>query len=310
MNYYEWKEVCKNKTADHHWDGACRRIQKSLKYNPDPKAIHRHHLRDTEEQRQYNDTHYELWGFEIDENGNEHFEYGKYIIFVTPEEHTLIHTASDETRKKLSENNTRYWLGKKRYDSTVKKLHEYWTDEKREVARINNLGENNPMYGKVVSDETRKKMSESISAAMSTPEAKERAREAQRSRWLDDDYRKNVSEKLRKYYSIQENRDKMSEAVKSGYTDEVRKMFREMYTGERNPFYGKHHSETTKQAISMANKGKKGPVHSDEAKARIGAAQKVITNSRAEKYKEYKSNGDTMTWNEFQKYASTLNKEE
>lgn len=37
-------------------------------------------------------------GFEIDENGNEHFEYGKYIVFVTHEEHSAIHTASEETR--------------------------------------------------------------------------------------------------------------------------------------------------------------------------------------------------------------------
>lgn len=48
-------------------------------------------------------------GFEIDENGNEHFEYGKYIVFVTHEEHSAIHTASEETREKISESVSNLW---------------------------------------------------------------------------------------------------------------------------------------------------------------------------------------------------------
>ena len=309
MNYREYKEAEKNHVKGiHYWANKCRIEQKKLVYNKDPNAFHRHHLRDTEEQRKYNDEHYEMWGFEIDENGNEQFIYGKYVIFVTPEEHHRIHLVSAETRKKLSLNSARYWLGKKRHPGTVKKLKLSWTTERRERARKNNLGEKNPMYGKHPSDETREKMSKSISAAM-TDEIKAIISKASKKNWEDPIYRQNMSEKLHAYYSVQENRDKMSDAVKAGYTDELRQWFREKYTGEGNPFYGKHHSDETKQAISEANKGRRPPELSDDAKMRIRNAQKIIVGGRSEKYKEYKAFGGTMTWNEFQKYMSSLNVE-
>lgn len=82
MNQKEWKKSGKF-PGKHEWYNKTRKIQKSLKYNSNPESKVIHHLRDTEEQRKYNDEHYELFGFEIDENGNEHFEYGKYVIFVT-----------------------------------------------------------------------------------------------------------------------------------------------------------------------------------------------------------------------------------
>jgi hypothetical protein len=37
------------------------------------------------------------------------FEYGKYVIFVTHDEHNKIHTASDETRKRLSIASKAFW---------------------------------------------------------------------------------------------------------------------------------------------------------------------------------------------------------
>ena len=82
MNYNEWCNLVRNKTSelDFTYYKKVRSIQKSLQYNSDSNAKIIHHLRDTEEQRKYNDEHYELWGFEIDEDGNEHFEYGKYVL--------------------------------------------------------------------------------------------------------------------------------------------------------------------------------------------------------------------------------------
>lgn len=102
MNKKEWDLACKNKTANHHWDSACRRIQRSLKYNPDPKAVHRHHLMNTSEQIEYNTNHYEMWGF--NEDGT--FEYGKYIIFVTQEEHSKIHDVSGEKNPMYGKHHT------------------------------------------------------------------------------------------------------------------------------------------------------------------------------------------------------------
>ena len=54
----------------------------------------------------------------------------------------------EETRKKISENNARYWEGKTHSEETRKKMSEA------------HKGENNPMYGKTLPEETRKKMSE------------------------------------------------------------------------------------------------------------------------------------------------------
>lgn len=129
MNQKEWRYLRDNhkELLDFTRYNNTRKIQKSLQYNTNQDVIVIHHLRDTEEQRKYNDDHYKLWGFEIDENGNEHFEYGKYIIFVTPEEHAEIHSCSEETRKKRSES----------------------------------LKSNPPMKGKHHADETKEKMSNS-----------------------------------------------------------------------------------------------------------------------------------------------------
>ena len=101
MNYSQYKEAEKSKVKGiHYWANKCRKIQKTLEYNHNPKATVRHHLRDTEEQRKYNDEHYEYWGFNQDGT----FEYGKYVIFITIEEHAKIHKHSEETRQKISIN--------------------------------------------------------------------------------------------------------------------------------------------------------------------------------------------------------------
>lgn len=49
-------------------------------------------------------------------------------------------------------------------------------------------------------------------------------------------------------------------------TDEFRKKMRVVCSGEKNPFYGKHHTDETKIKISKANKGKK---RTEEERARM-----------------------------------------
>ena len=77
-------------------------------------------------------------------------------------------THSEETRKKISENNARYWKGKTLSEETRKKISEAkkgkkpyeMTEETRKKMSESHKGENHPMYGKKHSEETRKKMSE------------------------------------------------------------------------------------------------------------------------------------------------------
>ena len=90
-----------------------------------------HHRDDTEECKKYNEEHYELFGFEIDENGILKFEEGKYVQFMTKSAHSSHHHK-----------------GKYISDEIKRKLH------------FKLLGENNPRYGKHHSEETRKKISE------------------------------------------------------------------------------------------------------------------------------------------------------
>ena len=76
--------------------------------------------------------------------------------------------------------------------------------------------------------------------------------------------------------------------------------------GENHPMYGKHHSEETKRKMSESQKGEKsywyGKNLSDETKQKMRESNN--TPKVAIAYKEYKSNGGTLTWNEFQKEYS------
>lgn len=83
-------------------------------------------------------------------------------------------------------------------------------------------GENNPMYGKPKSEETKKKISES---------------------------------KKGKHHT-EEHKRKLSEAHKGKHhSEEAKKKMSEVKKGENHPMYGKHHTEEHKRKLSEALKG-------------------------------------------------------
>lgn len=165
MNQKEWKYLCnkRKELLDFMYYNNTRKIQRSLKHNSDPAAKIIHHLRDTEEQRKYNDEHYELWGHNLDGT----FEYGKYVVFVTREQHIEIHRDSYETKQNKSaamrgENN--HFYGKRHSEETKKiikqKSNAYWSLEESRVRVSETLKQyykSNP-----VSDETRRKISNAL----------------------------------------------------------------------------------------------------------------------------------------------------
>lgn len=258
MNIKEWRKACEEGWAPRRYDNASREIQKSLKYNHDPKATVRHHLRDTEEQRKYNDEHYELWGFEIDKDGNEHFEYGKYIIFMTEEEHTAIHNQSEETKakrkatlntpdtkKKLSDAGKAAWSNEDYYKTMCEKARTSWTDERKKKKSDSMMGELNHQYGKSGelspnyglkrSDKTRAKMSSS----------------------LKESY--NNGNRIRYRHISEDEHNKRSQAA----------------SGENNGMYGKHHTEESKKKMSKNSpKSMLGKHHTEESKAKLSEAHK------------------------------------
>lgn len=94
-------------------------------------------------------------------------------------------------------------------------------------------------------------------------------------------------------------------------SEETKNKLRALNKGEKNHFYGKKHSDETKAKISTAKKGKK---LSAETKALLSRQRKdkplsernKISKAEAQrliglKYREYKANGGTMSYNEFRR---------
>lgn len=200
MNREEWKEFCKiDKAKAHYWYNKVtkKRISKEFESDPrtdkDAKVIH--HLRDTEEQRKYNDEHYEMFGIEIDENGNEHFEYGKYVVFWTKEHHNEYHHGSEETRKKRSE--------------SLKGIPR--TDEWRRK-----LSESNK--GKTIPDEQRRQISMSVSNLWKSEDFRERHSKATKeAMWRPEVRQKLLDGCKKKPPQSKESRQKAGEANKVKY---------------------------------------------------------------------------------------------
>lgn len=180
MNRKEWKAFCLlDRHKAYYWYNKVRRFLKSKEYesleNCDNSAKVIHHLRDTEEQRKYNDTHYELFGFEIDENGNESFEYGKYVVFWTKEHHSEYHRLSEETRKKMSASNK----GRHVSEETRKKLSE-------------------ANKGKCIPDDQRKQISESVSNLWKSEEYRSRQSKATKEAMWRPDVRQRLLDGCKK----------------------------------------------------------------------------------------------------------------
>jgi len=334
MNMNEWKQSIRFDGKFYYYNKT-REIQKSLKYNSDPNAKVIHHLRDTEEQQKYNDEHYELWGFEIDEDGCENFEYGKYVIFVTKEEHTEIHKCSEETRKKRSkslsgENHPFY--GRHHTDETKKKLSNA------------HLGVKNHNYGKPRSEDTRKKISESNKRSMTDERRKfisryrsgskassetiEKMRLASLGRKHSDDTKHKMSVSRMGHIVSNETRHKISNSNKLNYenneqrrsslsekltgrllSEEHKKHLSEHhadFSGENHPFYGRHHTDESKKKISESCKAAWTDDKRHTQSIKMSSIAKTNQSKRSTLYSEYKTKGGSMKWNQFQSNLQSL----
>lgn len=99
------------------------------------------------------------------------------------------------------------------------------------------------------------------------------------------------------------------------HSEEARRKMREHHadiSGSRNPFYGKRHSEESIKKMSESHKGQaawnKGKKLTEAQKSKSIANncwKKLSTRLRFEEvkksYRQYKANNGTLTWNEFQK---------
>ena len=209
---------------------------------------------DTPEQIEYNTNHYEMWGF--NEDGT--FEYGKYMTFVTKEEHSKIHRVCTETRRRMRESAIRVW---KRKDH---------------VAKMSAIRKGKPSWnkGKSCSDETKQKISR-----------------AKKGRKLSDETKLKLSIAITNMWKDPEIRSKMINSLKGHKcSDETKKKISMANSGENHYLYGKHISDEQKAAISRANSGENNPMYgkrgelsplfgikrSDETKQKMSDAQKLL----------------------------------
>lgn len=312
MNYREWKNAKKlGIQLDFKFYNESHRLMKAFNLTNDTSKTEVHHLRDTEEQRNYNDTYYEFWGFNQDGT----FEYGKYVVFFTHEEHVSYHSLSEETRKKISEankgrhysdetkhkmsvNNARAMLGKHHTEESKKKISDghkgkIFSDEEKlkisehasnyykEHPEAIRSGDNHPMYGKHHTEESRKKMSES-----------------QKLVWEDSNYRIKHSNAMKRYYKDNqvsyETRRKRSETCK--HVLNTPEMHSKLSAAQKNRWSSMSDEDKAKLSATLS------AARTKEVKRIAAEKSKIKMDITKALYKEHKDSCGTMSWNEFQKY--------
>ena len=180
------------------------------------------------------------------------------------------------------------------------------SDDTREKMRENALerdmsGENNPMYGKHHTDESKASISAKMSGENAPMYGKPPANKGKKRHlkqglnfpnyvkvktipFTASTIRKKAMKKNRQAHlgkhPSDETRAKMSESHKSeNLSSETITQMSESHKGEKNGFYGKHHSDETKAKLREANKGKpawnKGKHPNAESRAKMSASAKA-----------------------------------
>ena len=102
---------------------------------------------------------------------------------------------------------------------------------------------------------------------------------------LSEKTKKLISEKIKEKYTDEEYRRKISEShIGFRHSDETKKKFSEINSGENHNMYGKTHSEESKKKMSKSRKGKYrgkqnpfyGRKHSEESKEKISRSKKGV----------------------------------
>lgn len=105
----------------------------------------------------------------------------------------------------------------------------------------------------------------------------------------EDNYGYNIKQGGTNYSHSQETKDKIGKAnsiAQKGkkWSDEQRKLMSQRMTGTGNPFYGKHHTEESKQKISKSRTGKRvGTDHPFYGKTRSQETKQKISQNRRSK---------------------------
>jgi hypothetical protein len=165
-------------------------------------------------------------------------------------------THSEETRKKISDS---------------KQNISAETLERMRLAQLGkHVGDKNPMFGKTHSEESRKKIS---AASLGRPsvfkgkhhseESRKKMSESGKGKVISENHRKKISDSLKGKPKSKKMREKLSKTRKlkiaTGEISINKKCGKDnpMFgiKGEEHPFYGRKHSEETKDIIRIKNSG-------------------------------------------------------
>lgn len=156
---------------------------------------------------------------------------------------------SAETKDKMSKSH----LGVPKSNDTIIRM------------RLAQAGENNPMYGRVLTDEHRRNISIANTGKEVSPERKEKLMIANKGKTIPVEVRNKISTSLRGISQSDESKLKKRMAmIGKKDSDEVRKkksvtklgLLNPMY-GKPSPMRGKNHSEKTKKLWSEKRKGRR-----------------------------------------------------
>lgn len=137
----------------------------------------------------------------------------------------------------------------------IEKLSDLYDEVRKDFSKVSseaNKGKNNPMWGKHLSIETKKKISKAFSGEKNPMWGKH----------LSDETRRKISEAHLGTKLSNETKRKLSEALKGKMSGEKHPMYRkhhtqeskmkmsEKHSGEKNHMYGKHHNQESRRKIS------------------------------------------------------------
>ena len=132
-------------------------------------------------------------------------------------------------------------------EETRKKMGEWQKGKKLNEEMKKKLREAN--IGKKMSDEVKKKISEKLKGRIVSEDTKKKMSKAQKGKIVSEETR----QKLKGKTHSEESKRKMSEVHKGKtHSEESKRKMSEKSSGKNNPFYGKTHSEETKEKIRQS----------------------------------------------------------
>lgn len=159
-------------------------------------------------------------------------------------------------------------------------------------------------YHVFVDEETKKRMLEKRRGKPGSMKGKHHSEESKlkiscKNKGLkrSEEQRKNYSNALKGIKFSDEHRRKLSESGKKKvFSDSHKENLSNSLKGERNGFFGKHHSEKSKLKLKMKNKGRK---HSEETRQKIikSLIGRKCTNEAKEKHRQHMLKGGAVKAN-------------